>query len=79
MSHRVSAGELELRWKLKHWLYDFFDSMKYRMMENLHEKGTSWKKITKKYLLRKLRASIKAGNWVDVANYAFMLNDKQGA
>lgn len=74
---RVSAGELELRYKLKHLLLDFFDSMKAQMYENLEDKGFSWKTCDVQYLRQKLRTHIKAGNWVDVANYAFMLHNRK--
>lgn len=77
MTRRVSAGELEFRYKLKHILLDFFDSMKAQMYENLEDKGFSWKTCDIKSLQRKLREHIKAENWVDVANYAFMLNNRK--
>ena len=76
---RVSAGELEQRYKLKHLLLDFFDSMKAHMYANLENKGFSWKTCDAKYLRRKMRENIKAGHWVDAANYAFMLNDTKEA
>ena len=76
MSERVSAGELEQRYQLKHLLLDFTDEMKDAMYDNLEVKGFSWKDCTKHYLTKKLLEHIKAGNWVSVANFAFMLHDK---
>jgi len=77
MSRRVSAGELELRWKLKHWMQDFFDEMKSEMMDNLEYKGDSWKTCKKPYLLKKLQAKIDEEDWVALANYCFMLRDRE--
>lgn len=77
MSRRVSAGELELRYKLKHWLLDFFDEMKAQMYENLEDKGSSWKTCEEEFLIKKLRERIKDRSWVDVANYAFILRNRQ--
>ena len=77
MCRRVSASELELRYKLKHWLLDFFDEMKAQMYENLEDKGNSWKTCEEKFLIEKLREHIKDRSWIDVANYAFMLRDRQ--
>lgn len=72
---RISAGELELRYKLKHLLLDFFDRMKEKMYMNLHEKSFSWRKCPKNYLKKKLLEHLESENWISVANYAFMLND----
>jgi len=83
MSRRVSAEELEQGYKLKHLLLDFTDAMKDAMYENLEEKGFSWRddecfdEPSKAYLKRKLREHVKVGNWVSVANFAFMLHDKE--
>ncbi len=78
MSRRVSAGELEDRYNLKHLLLDFTDEMKSDMYDNLEEKGLSWKDddCSEAYLRKKLLEHAKAGNWVSVANFAFMLDDK---
>ena len=77
MIRRVSAQELEQRYKLKHLLLDFFDSMKAQMYENLEDKGFSWKNCNVDYLREKLWEHWRDGNWVDVANYAFMLQDRK--
>lgn len=77
MSRRVSAGELEQRHKLKHLLLDFTEEMKSAMYENLEEKGFSWQSCSIKYLKKKLLEYVKVGDWVAVANFAFMLHDKE--
>jgi acyl-CoA-binding protein len=77
VTERTSAGELGDRHTTKHEMYDFFDEMKSTMYENLHFKGRSWKSCTKEYLIEKLLRNVKQGHWVDVANYAFMLHDKE--
>jgi hypothetical protein len=77
MSRRVSAGELEQRHKLKHLLLDFTDEMSDAMYENLEEKGFSWKSCSIKHLKKKLLEHAKVGDWVAVANFAFMLHDKE--
>ena len=76
MFRRVSAQELEQRYKLKHLLLDFFDSMKAKMYENLEEKGFSWKNCDVDYLVTELVKHVNDKDWVDVANFAFMLDDR---
>ena len=76
-SRRISAGELEDRYKTRHELFDFCTSMENQIMRNFEQKQTSWKSCSKKYLLKKLRKSLKKGNWVDVANYAFFLANRK--
>lgn len=75
MSRRVSAGELEDRYKIKHALYDFFCEMKAELMRHAEDKGRSWRKCHPKYLLRELMKHAKEGDWVGVANFAFFLRD----
>lgn len=77
MCRRVSAGELEDRYKLKHLLLDFTDEMRAELRRQLEVKGLSWKECDKKYLKEKLLANVKKGHWVDAANFAFMLRDKE--
>lgn len=76
---RVPAGELEQRYKLKHLLLDFTDKMSYQMYRNLREKGFSWKTCTRKHLIDKLIKNLDAENWVDIANYAFMLDERSAS
>lgn len=52
---------------------DFAANMKIEMIDNVHEKGDSWKTCHKSWLRSKLLEHFEAGNWVSVANYAFML------
>jgi len=73
---RVSAQELEYRYKLKHLLLDFTDKMSYQMYRNLREKMFSWRTCKRKNLIDKLIENIDSENWVDVANYAFMLDER---
>ena len=80
MSERTSAGELQQRGEIKHLMLDFYDEMKWAMQENIPQKGMSWRDndvCTTDYLKRKLRQAVKCGAWVAVANYAFMLNDRE--
>jgi len=79
MSERTSAGELEQRYKIKHLLIDFTDEMKALMYHNIPDKGMSWrdKKIcSMSYLKKKLLKAVADGDWVTVANYAFMIYDR---
>ena len=77
MSRRVSAEELEQRYKLKHLMLDFTDSMLSEMRMTLEQKGFSWRTCDEAYLKRKLRKKVKEEDWVAAANYAFMLQDRQ--
>lgn len=77
MSRRISAGELEDRYKLKHKLYDFFDKMYSAIFRHFRDKGSSWKTCKKSYLLKKLKEHIKKEDWVDVANFAFFLGERE--
>lgn len=74
---RISAGELENRYKTRHELFDFYTSMENQIMRQFEVKQTSWKSCSKKYLLKKLKKNLKQGNWVDVANYAFFLANRK--
>lgn len=74
---RISAGELEARYKMRHELFDFWSEMEGAILDNFEEKQDSWKTLSSRTLLKKLREHLKARNWVDVANFAFMLHDKQ--
>jgi hypothetical protein len=88
MAERTSAGELEQRYKIKHLLLDFTDRMKAAMYENIQEKGMSWQRKTihmttersvsmEAFLKGALMEHARAGEWVAVANYAFMLDDRE--
>ena len=55
----------------------FSEEMTFKMIDNVMEKGDSWKKSHNSWLRRKLLENFECGNWVDVANYAFMLDDKK--
>ena len=74
---RVSAQELEQRYKLKHMLFDFYGEMLSELREHLEDKGFSWKTCKKSYLLRELRGHLKEKDWVGVANFAFFLADRE--
>lgn len=55
-------------------LYARFSLEGYKKIEaNMVEKGNSWKKIAKRFLLFKLDEYIKAEKWVDAANICFFL------
>lgn len=73
---RVPAEELELRYKLKHLMLDFFDEMKQKMRSHLEDKGFSWKSCSAQYLKNELISHVEKADWVDVANFCFMLDDK---
>ena len=77
MCRRVSAGELEARYKTKHELLDFFDAMKAKIFKYFEDKGTSWKECDKEDLINKLVQSVNDEDWTSVANYAFFLSDKE--
>ena len=77
MCRRVSAGELEDRYKIKHALYDFFCEMKAELMRHAEDKGMSWREVREDYLLRELVKHMKAGDWVGMANFAFFLRDRE--
>jgi len=79
MNERVSANELEVIYKIRHKLLDFTDRMKRRMIENVKEKGDSWEQCSVDYLKAKLIESYRNELWVNVANYAFMLEDTEFA
>jgi len=74
---RVSADELEARYKTKHGLLDFFDLMKTKIHEHFEDKGISWKTCPIGFLKLELLKHAKNEDWVDVANFAFMLDDRQ--
>jgi len=74
---RVSAHELELKYIIKHKIRDFTDAMLEKMFRNLEEKGDSWKRCSTEYLKDKLLEHAQVGNWVSVANYAFILSDNE--
>lgn len=76
-SRRISAGELEDRYKLKHDLFDFYTDMWATIRRNLPDKGTSWKTCKISYLKKELREHIKKGDWVGVANFAFFLAERE--
>ena len=75
MTRRISAGELEDRYKLKHLLYDFFDEMYEGMFRNLPEKGMSWRDCSRDWLLEELTKHVKRNDWVSASNFCFMLRD----
>jgi len=74
---RVSAGELEDRYKIKHELFDFYMEMLGELINHAEDKGLTWKTCRKSYLLRELRGHIKERDWVGVANFAFFLADRE--
>lgn len=74
---RVSAGELQLRYELKHAIQDFSDEMLNAMLNHAEDKGDSWKTCSEKYLLKELRKHVRKRDWIDVANFCFMLLDKE--
>lgn len=78
MTRRVSAGELEDRYKIKHSLFDFYMEMLSDLIDHAEEKGTSWQdaEIPEKYLLGELKKHLKEKDWVSVANFAFFLRDR---
>ena len=63
-----------------HILQQFQDEMLAKIKVNMREKGTSWitpSKAMKVFLENKLREYYFAEKWVDVANIAFMLWDRE--
>jgi len=74
---RISAGELEDAYKAKHRLYDFFDEMFSEVFRHFEYKGTSWKHCKTTYLKKQLRKCVKENDWVDAANFCFMLRDRE--
>lgn len=61
-------------------LSDFQHLMGQKIVHNIPEKGYSWKEPTqsmKLFLLQKLHEYIDAQKWVDVANIAFMLWNRE--
>lgn len=74
---RMSAGELEGLYKTKHELYDFFDEMQSKVFRKFGEKGRTWKNCDIQYLIDELIKHVKKEDWVDVANFCFMLRDRQ--
>ena len=74
---RISAGELEARYKTKHELLDFFEEMQAKIYYHFEDKGTSWKTCPIGFLKLELIKHVKREDWVDVANFAFMLDDRQ--
>lgn len=77
MRRRFSAYELQLLRELRGKIGLFANLMLAKMRENLEEKGDSWKRCSTDYLKKKLLEHAKVGNWVSVANYAFMLDDNE--
>lgn len=79
MRRRVSAGELEDRYNIKHALFDFYMKMLHELIAHAEEKGTSWQdaEITKKYLIGELKQHLKNEDWISVANFAFFLRDRE--
>lgn len=58
-------------------LYEFSRVMCGRIIENWHEKGISWRKSPKDYLVGLIQKYAERRDWVSVANIAFMLWEKQ--
>ena len=54
---------------------DFGDSMLHKFLAQYPEKGLDFRNIEKEYLVDRLKEHINAENWVDVANYAFLLKE----
>lgn len=75
MCRRVSAGELEDRYKIKHSLFDFYMEMLGELIDHAEEKGRSWRDCNRHQLLEELNKHMKANDWVGVANFAFFLRD----
>ncbi len=75
MTERISAHELQIRYEIKHKLIDFTDEMKAELYANIREKGDSWKTCGTQFLINKIKENTDAQNWVNVANFAFMLRD----
>lgn len=74
---RISAGELQDRYTLKHTLFDFYMDMWSTIISHFPNKGSSWKTCKLSYLKRELRGHIKEGDWIDVANFAFFLHQRE--
>jgi len=71
---RISAGELQDRYELKHDLFDFYDSMHAEIWRHWEDKGASYKTCKISYLRSQLVKHINKQDWVSVANLAFFLN-----
>jgi|GEM_PF-5869854 len=55
----------------------FTSAMKQKIIDNLSEKGTCWTKTNTLWLENKILEGLRTENYVDVANYCFMLHDIQ--
>ena len=73
---RISAGELESRYKTKHELYDFFDEMFNEVFRHFEYKGNSWKDCDLTFLKQQLQKCIDTEDWVDAANFCFFLHNR---
>lgn len=72
-SRRISAGELEDRYIIKHALFDFYMEMLDELIMHAEDKGLSWRACKKSALLIALKKHVKDKDWVGVANFAFFL------
>lgn len=77
MCRRVSAGELEDRYNIKHRLFDFYMEMLDELIDHAEDRGMSWRQVRQTYLLRELVKHMKAGDWVATANFCFFLRDRE--
>lgn len=74
---RISAGELQARYELKHDLYDFQDEMHAEIWRHWNDKGESWKSVPIEYLKGELIKHFGKGDFVSVANFCFFLHLRQ--
>lgn len=63
--------------ELRKRMLKFFTEMRQRMEHNFPEKDLTYFDISEFGLLQKLRKNIINEDWLDVANFAFMLHDRR--